>query len=182
MTDQSKHGIRTVQPRRSLRRSEHTRTMFAVLLEGELGPLSVNMVPDPLSSRSHNWLASGSFDRTIKLWDLSEIRKSPLMTFLPPESPGPKSSVYAMATDAMGKVLASGGPERVIRTWDPRTGKRIGKLVGHTDNIRAILISEDARYVSSEVLLFLINLTQCDLATYGICRRSVLRYTLFCIC
>jgi hypothetical protein len=34
--------------------------------------------------------------------------------------------------------------------WDPRSGKRTGKLVGHTDNIRAILISEDARYVSSE--------------------------------
>ena len=31
--------------------------------------------------------------------------------------------------------------------WDPRSGKRIGKLVGHTDNIRAILVSEDARYV-----------------------------------
>jgi WD repeat-containing protein 48 len=69
------------------------------------------------------------------------------MTLLPPDAPGPKSSIYAIATDPMGKVIASGGPERVIRTWDCRTGKRIGKLVGHTDNIRSILISEDARYV-----------------------------------
>ena len=72
---------------------------------------------------------------------------TPIMTLLPPDVPGPKSSIYAIATDPAGKVIASGGPERVIRTWDSRTGKRIGKLVGHTDNIRAILISEDARYV-----------------------------------
>lgn len=66
---------------------------------------------------------------------------------LPPDAPGPKSSVYAIAADPFGHVIASGGPERVIRTWDPRSGKRVGKLVGHTDNIRAILISEDSRYV-----------------------------------
>jgi hypothetical protein len=31
--------------------------------------------------------------------------------------------------------------------WDPRVGKRIGKIVAHTDNIRAALISEDSRCV-----------------------------------
>ena len=46
----------------------------------------------------------------------------------------------------------SGGPERVIRMWDPRAGKRIGKLVGHTDNIRAILLSEDSRCVRCYLL------------------------------
>lgn len=97
------------------------------------------------------WLFSGSFDRTIKLWDIGQPRVDPLVTFVPPESPGPKSSVYALATDPFGHIVASGGPERVVRTWDPRSGKRIGKLVGHTDNIRAILMSEDSRYVS-EVL------------------------------
>lgn len=70
------------------------------------------------------------------------------MTLVPPDAPGPKCSVYALATDPMGRLIASGGPERVVRTWDPRTGKRVGKLVGHTDNIRAILMSDDSRYVS----------------------------------
>ncbi|THH05585.1 hypothetical protein EW145_g4683 [Phellinidium pouzarii] len=98
-------------------------------------------------SRERNWLFSGSFDRTIKLWDLSQPRSDPLVTLLPPESPGPKSSVYAVASDPFGHVVASGGPERVVRTWDPRTGKRTGKLVGHTDNIRAILMSDDSRYL-----------------------------------
>ncbi|KAJ7760582.1 hypothetical protein B0H16DRAFT_1369841 [Mycena metata] len=99
--------------------------------------------------RTQNWIASGSFDRTIKLWDLSRSQTSPdpLTTLNPPDPHAAKSSVYAIAADPFGRSIASGGPERVVRMWDPRTGKRSGKLVGHTDNIRAILLSEDAKYL-----------------------------------
>ncbi|KAJ7252791.1 hypothetical protein B0H12DRAFT_1233874 [Mycena haematopus] len=99
--------------------------------------------------RTQNWIASGSFDRTIKLWDLTRAAQNPdpIITLHPPDPHVPKSSVYALAADPYGHAIASGGPERVVRLWDPRTGKRSGKLVGHTDNIRAILLSEDAKYL-----------------------------------
>ncbi|KAE9411423.1 WD40 repeat-like protein [Gymnopus androsaceus JB14] len=99
--------------------------------------------------REQNWVASGSLDRSIKLWDLAQSsnNQEPLVTLHPADASAAKSSVYALATDPFGHTIASGSPERVVRLWDPRSGKRTGKLVGHTDNIRAILISEDSRYL-----------------------------------
>ena len=125
--------------------------MFDVLQRGNhpsfYHSLSLENLTFPCS-RDRNWVASGSFDRTIKIWDISEPSGQPVATLLPPDAPGPKCSVYALAADPTGRLIASGGPERVVRTWDPRAGKRVGKLVGHTDNIRAMLMSEDSRYVS----------------------------------
>ena len=51
-----------------------------------------------------------------------------------------KGSVYALSV--RGSVMASGGPDNVLRLWDPKSGKRITKFVGHTDNLRDILINE----------------------------------------
>jgi WD repeat-containing protein 48 len=55
-------------------------------------------------------------------------------------------------TDPAGQILAAGTPERVIRLWDPRSGDRsVGKLIGHSDCVRSIIVSDDGRYVSSVV-------------------------------
>lgn len=101
--------------------------------------------------RNQKWVVSGSFDRTIKLWDLSNKRQEPTVTFAPPDAGNTKASIYALGTDASGSLVASGGPEKVVRLWDPRSGQRTGKLVGHTDNIRSIVISDDGRYVSHQI-------------------------------
>ena len=48
-------------------------------------------------------------------------------------------------------MLAAGTPERVVRLWDPRAGDQsVGKLVGHNDCVRSIVLSEDGRYVSDQ--------------------------------
>ncbi|EIW77695.1 WD40 repeat-like protein [Coniophora puteana RWD-64-598 SS2] len=96
--------------------------------------------PSASSSPRHAYATSTSTST-------STSTPTPLLTLNPPDASSPKSSVYALGCDPYGHVIASGSPERVVRLWDPRSGKRTGKLVGHTDNIRAVVVSEDGRYL-----------------------------------
>lgn len=90
---------------------------------------------------SHSdWVASGGLDRRICLWDLNGGGKK-LEIEVGDEEKSEKGSVYALSVSQT--MLASGGPESIVRLWDPRSGKRITKFVGHTDNIRDILINEN---------------------------------------
>ncbi|XP_078444046.1 transducin/WD40 repeat-like superfamily protein [Wolffia australiana] len=62
---------------------------------------------------------------------------------------GHKDSVYALAMNDSGTLLVSGGTEKVIRVWDPRTGLKNMKMRGHSDNIRALLLDSSGRYCLS---------------------------------
>lgn len=98
-----------------------------------------------------SWVASAGLDRHIRLWDLNgqgetlkiDVSQDEGLTGLSKE----KTSVYAL--QATHSILASGGPDSNVRIWDPRSGKRITKFVGHTDIVRDILISQDGSTVMS---------------------------------
>jgi len=96
-----------------------------------------------------NWVASGGLDRKICLWDTSGAgQRLSIDVGLEEGASGlgrDKGSVYAL--DATHAIIGSGGPESVVRMWDPRSGKRITKFVGHTDNVRDVLISDDSSTV-----------------------------------
>jgi WD repeat-containing protein 48 len=78
-------------------------------------------------------------DRRICLWDLNGAGKK-LEIEVGDEEKSEKGSVYALSVSR--SVLASGGPDAIVRLWDPKSGKRVTKFVGHTDNVRDILINE----------------------------------------
>ena len=92
-------------------------------------------------STSASWVASGGLDHKICLWDLNGAGQSLEINVGKVEEGITKGSVYALCTN--GSILASGGPESVVRLWDPKAGKNITKFVGHADNIRSILMSDD---------------------------------------
>ncbi|XP_068659553.1 uncharacterized protein [Aristolochia californica] len=69
--------------------------------------------------------------------------------YSPVAAKGHKDSVYALAMNESGILLVSGGTEKVVRVWDPRTGSKNMKLRGHTDNIRALLLDSTGRYCLS---------------------------------
>ncbi|CRK02495.1 hypothetical protein BN1723_017119, partial [Verticillium longisporum] len=98
----------------------------------------VKCVATPPHDPSANWVASGGLDRKICLWDLNGGGKT-----LEIDNKGEvaeKGSIYALSVAP--RIIASGGPESSVRLWDPRTGDAVTKFVGHTDNVRSILLNE----------------------------------------
>ena len=90
---------------------------------------------------SHSdWVASGGLDHKIRVWDLNGGGEK-LSIDVGEDESSAKGSVYALSV--RGSIMASGGPESIVRLWDPKSGKRITKFVGHTDNVRDILITQD---------------------------------------
>ncbi|UDD58248.1 hypothetical protein AFCA_005711 [Aspergillus flavus] len=87
-----------------------------------------------------SWVASGGLDHKVYLWDLNGGGEVLNIDACGGDSTA-KGSVYALG--AVSSVIASGGPESVVRVWDPKSGKLITKFVGHTDNIRDILVNRD---------------------------------------
>ncbi|PPS17551.1 hypothetical protein GOBAR_AA03011 [Gossypium barbadense] len=67
--------------------------------------------------------------------------------YVPIAVKGHKESVYALAMNDSSSLLVSGGTEKVVRVWDPRTGSKNMKLRGHADNIRALLLDSTGRLI-----------------------------------
>ena len=89
-------------------------------------------------------LASGSWDHTIRLWDVATGRPigKPLT--------GHTDQVLSVAFSPDGKTLASGSADHTIRLWDVATGRPIGKpLTGHIRQVESVAFSPDGKTLAS---------------------------------
>jgi hypothetical protein len=68
-------------------------------------------------------LASGSGDKTIRLWDPDTGRELRVLT-------GHTAAVTAIAFSRDGRLLASAGIDRTVRLWDPMSGRLLQTLAG----------------------------------------------------
>ena len=85
-------------------------------------------------------LASGSHDKTVRLWEVAtgkELRRLE----------GHQGAILALALSPDGKVLASGGEDRTTRLWDMATGKEVRRL--QTSIVHSIAFSPDGKTVAS---------------------------------
>ncbi|ODA83918.1 hypothetical protein RJ55_02435 [Drechmeria coniospora] len=99
----------------------------------------VKCVAAPPADMRATWVASAGLDRKICLWDLNGAGKT-LEVDVRGDVIVEKGSVYALAVGR--NLIASGGPEKIVRLSDPRTSSKVSKLVGHLGNIRSILIDD----------------------------------------
>jgi WD40 repeat protein len=86
------------------------------------------------------WLATGSRDRTVKIWDMANGHEAASYT-------GHQRYVRAVAFSPDSKWVASAGGDRDIRLWDPQSGKDVRTLKGTGNYITAMVISPDGKYV-----------------------------------
>ncbi|XP_057733258.1 uncharacterized protein LOC130948522 isoform X1 [Arachis stenosperma] len=93
-----------------------------------------NVINGSCNSKSTTALRSSSSSNSISL------HSTQTEGYIPIAAKGHKESVYALAMNEVGTLLVSGGTEKVVRLWDPRSGSKTLKLKGHTDNIRALLL------------------------------------------
>lgn len=96
-------------------------------------------------------VASAGFDKMIYLWDIQALTMLTATKNTVTTKPldGSKNSIYSLAINQSGTLVASGSTEKVIRIWDPRTRQKLLKLRGHTDNVRSLVFSRDGTMLLS---------------------------------
>jgi WD40 repeat protein len=89
-------------------------------------------------------LASGSFDGTIRLWDMSQPTAEPLVLT------GNEDGVYSVAFSPDGQTLASGGFDGTIRLWDMNqpTAEPLA-LPGYQDVVLSVAFSPDGQTLAN---------------------------------
>ncbi|MEH2414394.1 protein kinase domain-containing protein [Nostoc sp.] len=87
-------------------------------------------------------IASGSGDKTIKLWDVSTGREISTLQ-------GHSSYVDSVVFSPDGKTLASGSDDKTIKLWDVTTGGQIRTLQGHSSRIQSVAFSPDSKTLAS---------------------------------
>ncbi len=91
-------------------------------------------------------LASGSNDKTIKIWNLASNEPR---TFTGYEVSDNSGGVNSVAFSPNGKQIASGCDDKTIKLWDVQTGKEICTFTGHENKVYSIAFSPDGKTLAS---------------------------------
>jgi WD40 repeat protein len=87
-------------------------------------------------------IASGSHDKTVKVWD-AETGQA-ILTFREHEE-----GIRSVAFSPDGKRIASGGDDTTVKVWDATTGRVILTLKGHSSSVTSVSFSPDGTRIVS---------------------------------
>ncbi|KAA8645832.1 WD40 repeat domain-containing protein [Aspergillus tanneri] len=83
-------------------------------------------------------VASGSGDKTIKLWDTKTGLERQTLN-------GHTSWVGSVAFSPDGQTVASGSGDKTIKLWDAKTGLERRTLEGHSDSVEYMASSDKCK-------------------------------------
>ncbi|MCL2115938.1 MAG: DUF4062 domain-containing protein [Methanobrevibacter sp.] len=95
-------------------------------------------------SSDGKYIASGSGDETVRVWNMEKPHESPRIL------KGHTSYVYSVCFSCDGKYIASGSYDKTVRVWNmehPDESPRI--LKGHTSYVYSVCFSSDGKYIAS---------------------------------
>jgi len=87
-------------------------------------------------------LATGSFDRTVRLWDLTAAKTRIILE-------GHTGPVMCVAFAAGGRILASGSGDNTAKLWDVSSGKELATFRGHTQSVWSLAINVDGTWLAT---------------------------------
>ncbi|MGW2256024.1 nSTAND1 domain-containing NTPase [Kitasatospora sp. NPDC001660] len=87
-------------------------------------------------------LATGSGDRTVRLWDVATGTVRTTLT-------GHTDTVLSVAFSPDSRTLATGSGDRTVRLWDAATGTVRTTLTGHTDTVLSVAFSPDGHTLAT---------------------------------
>ncbi|ALF52880.1 hypothetical protein ACX27_08450 [Nostoc piscinale CENA21] len=108
-------------------------------IQGQYTEGSVNSVALSPDGRT---LASGSEDKTIKIWNLTTGQVIRTLN-------GHSKSVNSVAFSADGRTLASDSYDKTIKIWNVATGQEIRTLNGHSKSFLSVALSPDGGTLAS---------------------------------
>jgi len=88
------------------------------------------------------YLASGSGDKNIKIWEVATGKQLRTLT-------GHSDTVSSVLYSPDGRYLASGSNDKNIKIWEVATGKQLRTLTGHYGEVYSVIYSPDGRYLAS---------------------------------
>jgi WD40 repeat protein len=88
------------------------------------------------------YLASGSADQTITIWDLESFNQTKKLT-------GHQGIIESVLFTHQGNQIISASWDYKIKIWDVTTGENLRDLTGHTGWIKALALSADDQILAS---------------------------------
>jgi WD40 repeat protein len=89
-------------------------------------------------------LASGSEDRTVRIWDVASGREVRSLVLT-----GHGLRVHNIIFSPDSRLLASGNADGTVRIWEVASGRQVHALKGHIDKVYSVAFSPDGALVAS---------------------------------